>query len=444
MFRRPGAPSCLFREYLRYRLPEATSKAFNTVPARPNPESNEPSIANTAAHSSSTRSPVLSRVVNISRQGRSTRDPPIRRREISTQVDYLRYALCRPEKQASSLDEPIRRPSDHYNIDYTRLPEKYGRFGQRLSSSASKFAQLLEEANSPDDILRAVVLNVRSQDDVHIFRETHWITRIGLHRFRRDHTDREILSVLNTITWSLRTRGLEPGKHHCISGMKYAVRARSAPAFGLYLTEFHRRNYRWTVPQWQGVVEEFCKPECTMKHGEWDRREAHRILTGWEIDSVRSRHEEKASLSMRSYFHEDTLCSEAYLNTLGVFKASDTIWQEWLDWSTGRELAEIKEGQTREYGASFPRAVLRALLASNDPKRAWQILKSTGTSKDWPSESTWDKLLDSPEYISIWSEETRDAVLRRYAKDLENIESALHIQWVQGDHSHHESIEEVE
>lgn len=169
-----------------------------------------------------------------------------------------------------------------------------------------------------------------------------------------------------------------------------------------------------------------------LRNGKWKRGELLQVLLGFEGD------EEKPACHLGSFLdRDDWQYLYAWVAVLARCKESEAVWREWELWKISphrRPIAlERPDGVGGTAVTSRSRGdywFLEQLAMSGDMNKAWRILEETDIAFGSAKMRVRDRMLEAPEFVKVWDEGVRAAMVEKWDRDLGAIEKALGVKWV--------------
>jgi len=128
-----------------------------------------------------------------------------------------------------------------------------------------------------------------------------------------------------------------------------------------------------------------------------------------------------------------------YLSIIRRLSNADVVFDHWLQFkSTKLQITSQDEPKDLQHSQDqIIQAYIQNFIQADDPKRAWQVLEESGCRSDALGESTWDDLLEHPEYIGKWQDGMGERMLHKYDEYLSRIERILGVRWSGGEDGFH-------
>lgn len=291
--------------------------------------------------------------------------------------------------------------------------------------------QLLR-CQTPHEILRVVAVAMQRKSTAAILARMHESLRRALYRSRNNVTDAEVLSTINTIVQRLKTANLPVEEDLLKLGIKFSARARSLPGMKRYLKDFRDTKGVLSRGLFRAVIAKFSigsRGLGEIRNGRWRRKELLQVLLGFDDDQSHEQHHLGVFLQ-----RDDWHFLHGWLTVLARCKATGEIWKEWELWlmssvrNNPRPLrCTSRDMNTKTRGDYW---FIEQMCYAGDVKRAWMMFKESGTPFSHCRQLVRDMLLNEVEHATIWDEEVRDALLKKYVSDLAKIEAALGVKWV--------------
>jgi hypothetical protein len=220
-------------------------------------------------------------------------------------------------------------------------------------------------------------------------------------------------------------------------GLKFAARARSLAGMKRHLKVVHDEGLVMSSNMFRSVI-----AKCSIGHrglgeirnGRWRRRDLIQVLTGFDD----TRH-----LSPEQQYHLGTILIRGdwqYLHgwvaALARCKDSQGVWNEWQMWKETpartrprnlHVLAGKRKVTTRQRGDHW---FIEQAAMSGNLAIAWNVFRETGVPFQDLNPRTKDRMLEGLEHATVIDDCIRDELMKKYSRDLLNIEKALGVQWV--------------
>lgn len=180
-----------------------------------------------------------------------------------------------------------------------------------------------------------------------------------------------------------------------------------------------------------------------IRNGRWRRGELIQVLMGFEGD------DERPPCHLGSFLERnDWQFLHGWVAVLARCKESEAVWREWEMWkvSPSRRRARALErppGLEGEGVTSRSRGdywFLEQVTLSGDLEKAWRVLRETEIVFSSVKMKIRDKMLEGPEYVHVWDDGVKAAMVEKLDRDLGAVEKALGVQWVR---KHHDTKSET-
>lgn len=301
-------------------------------------------------------------------------------------------------------------------------------------------AQLLR-CETPYDIYRviAVSLNMSKHTRMHLAALHEPIMR-ALYRCRNNVDDTEVLRTLNAIRGRFRAHGVPFDPQFLVLGLKFSARTRNLRGMKKYLGLMRERGMEMTSNVFRATIAKFSighRGLGEIRNGRWRRDELLQVLTGFQ-DAKHLPPEQQYHLG--SFLdRDDWQYLHGWIAVLARCRHSMAVWEEWLLWKRSearmkpKNLASCSPLMTTKTRGDY--WFVEQMTYSGGLREAWQIFAETETQFSTLKERISTKLLEGLEYCpqSVWEaqgDNIRDALLKKYDRDLGLIEKALALAWV--------------
>lgn len=362
-------------------------------------------------------------------------------------------------KYPSSIEEvreAIYQPNNDVHFRSGKiLPRRIAQSNQ--SASFERSFQWIEdwpEATAADRVAwahRVVVQLVTSQQEAIEFtkRVGDFVKLLKQQRYKQgseEHvhlkerpTPADVLRFYNAVVSRLKRFHVPVGRLVGFRGIRFAAEARSTAAMKHYLqasSELGKPLKRnpW-ISRLLSSVERWVE---TDPFAGWEgirRRQGLLVLMcGWRESGIRGPHEIR-----QACIHDmiPTSLESIYLSILRRIANADALFDHWLHLQT----SEPWEGSSPKGVPPLQPQVIEAfvqnLIQAGDPKRAWQVVEESGCRSNDLGESTWDALLEYPEYVGKWQDGMSERMLRKYEQNLGRIEESIGVRWSGGEDGFH-------
>lgn len=348
-------------------------------------------------------------------------------------------------------EHPVQGPSSRTSTSKERLvlPEASAAliphpiFRQRLAAAVydkdiNKILRVqLLRCEWPREILRVIAVAMQEPMTAQsVATKVEPIMR-ALYRCRNNVTDPEVLRTLNTIIARFNMAKLPVDPILMQLGLRFAARCRSLPAMKKYLKAIRENNIEMTANVFRSVIAKFSighRGLGEIRNGRWRRDQLLQVLNGFD-DAKHLPPEQQYHLGSW-LIRDEWQYLHGWVAVLSRCRESDAVWQEWELWKKSpprlqpKKLGGQKSDMTSKKRGDY--WFVEQMTFSGDLKRAWQVLAETELSFSSLHERVRMRLLEGTEYATIWNEDVRTEMLKKYDKDLSTIEQALGVKWVPG------------
>lgn len=259
----------------------------------------------------------------------------------------------------------------------------------------------------------------------------------ALFRCRDTASDPEILRTLNAILWRFE-------QSHCVvvdpqlryMALKFAARARCLKSMKHHLRALRREGIGMTSTFFRAVIAKTSighRGLGEIRNGRWKRGELVQVLMGFEGD------DELPACHLGSFMErDDWQFLHGWVAVLARCKEREEVWKEWELWKVSpRRLraralvrpsdSEVKLLTSRSRGDHW---FLEQVAMSGNLEGAWKVLYETDIVFSSIKMRVRDKMLETPEFVTVWDEGVRAAMVQKWDRDLGAIEKALGVKWV--------------
>ena len=130
-----------------------------------------------------------------------------------------------------------------------------------------------------------------------------------------------------------------------------------------------------------------------------------------------------------------------WLRVLGLYGSSRRIWAKWLDWRQVFRNAEVMAGESREsqeqQQIELSTEFVKAFVAQGGIAEAWKIIDDMALKFSSLPTKCQDILLEKLDLATKVDADVQNALLKKYDRDLTQIEQALQVRWVGDDGGYH-------
>ncbi|KAI9723275.1 MAG: hypothetical protein M1812_001157 [Candelaria pacifica] len=253
-------------------------------------------------------------------------------------------------------------------------------------------------------------------------------------RRSQDHDHVQSTIFFDLIASQLRSTVPKLNGDLVLAGMKCAIMSRSLPSLRRYMLEYRDNGYTMNRLEFSNVLFKFRSLAFSLPrdttNADW-LMNSQDLLAGSEIAGVKAFSSDE-EVSLRSFLPAGACdCFIVYITTLGYFKATEALSQEWVTWQKLQMSYPIPQRQ------NIIQAFIESCLKANDPVRAWKIVKDSKITFDVLEKETWAQLISHPETICVLPKGIDQLLLKSYFKHLSKIERALQVKWVGGEDGYH-------
>lgn len=260
----------------------------------------------------------------------------------------------------------------------------------------------------------------------------------ALYRCRNNVTDPDVLRTLNVILARFKLADLSYSPILITMGLKFAARARSLVAMKKYLKLLRDSGAGMTSNVFRSIIAKFSighRGLGEIRNGRWRREQLIQVLKGFG---------DAKHLPVHQQYHlgsflvrDDWQYLHGWLAVLARCKDSETLWHEWQMWKQSpartkpRNLEKQSSGMTSRKRGDY--WFVEQMAYSGDYEKAWKIVAETGVLFKTLKERIKTRLLDGVEFATVWDDDVREEMVRKYDSDLAKIEDALGVKWVSSD-----------
>jgi len=169
-----------------------------------------------------------------------------------------------------------------------------------------------------------------------------------------------------------------------------------------------------------------------IRNGRWRREQLMQVLKGFEED---------VDLPPEQQYHlgtflrrDDWQYLHGWVTVLARCKDADAVWCEWEMWKQSPARLHPKKLESQSGEMTSRRRgdywFVEQMTYTGDYKRAWKMVEETGIDFRTLKDRIKMSLLDCAEYATVWDDEMRAMMIKKYDADLTKIEKALGVQWV--------------
>ena len=297
-------------------------------------------------------------------------------------------------------------------------------------------AQLLR-CEWPKEVLRVMAVAMQNKITAHHFSIIHEPIMRALYRCRRNVSDPQVLSALTAIVTRLQLAGVEVAPQLLQMALKFAARARSLPSMKRFLREYRVRDLHMTSNVFRSIIAKFSighRGLGEIRNGRWQRDQLMQVLTGFE---------DAAHLPPDQQYHLGTFLDRndwqylhGWVAVLSRCRDGEGVWREWELWKRSeartrpKALASMNPNMTSKVRGDY--WFMEQMAYSGDIEKAWQLMKETGLDFTTLHDRVKTKLMDGIEHATIWNDDVRNEMLRKYDSELAKIERAFGVTWQAG------------
>jgi len=170
-----------------------------------------------------------------------------------------------------------------------------------------------------------------------------------------------------------------------------------------------------------------------IRNGRWKRGDLVQVLLGFDGDR------EMPPCHLGSFLERnDWQYLHGWVAVLARCKESEAVWREWEMWKVSpsrRRARELErppglEGQRVTSRSRGDYWFLEQVTLSGDLEKAWRVLRETDIVFSSVKMKIRDRMLEGPEYVHVWDDGVRAAMVEKLDRDLGAIEKALGVRWV--------------
>ncbi|CAK4031080.1 Hypothetical predicted protein [Lecanosticta acicola] len=259
----------------------------------------------------------------------------------------------------------------------------------------------------------------------------------ALYRCRQNVSDPEILKTLNIVLSRFQLAGISYQPHLLFMALKFAARARSLPAMKRHLKAIREAGLPMSSNLFRSVIAKFSighRGLGEIRNGRWRRRDLQQVIKGFE---------DAKDLPPEQQYHfgsfldrTDWQYLHGWIAVLARCRDSDAVWEEYELWKQSDSCNNPKKLLLKHSNKTMTSKTrgdlwfIEQMLCCGDAARAWKIIAETDTEFHLLKPTVKDRLLDNIEYATVWTQEVRDEMIRKYDRDLHEIEQAFGVKWV--------------
>ncbi|KAK4544692.1 hypothetical protein LTR36_003941 [Oleoguttula mirabilis] len=297
-------------------------------------------------------------------------------------------------------------------------------------------AQLLR-CETPKDIRRVVATAlVHGRATRQHIAALHEPLMRALYRCRNNVDDQAILDTLSGIHSRFKIYDVRFDPQFLMLALKFAARTRSLKGMKKYLKALRQTGLKMTSNVFRAIIAKFSighRGLGEIRNGRWNRSELLQVLTGFD-DAKHLPPEQQYHLGC--YLdRSDWQYLHGWVAVLARCKDADAVWHEWQLWKKSearmkpKNLASMHKLMTTKLRGDY--WFIEQMTFSGGLKEAWRILEESGIKfTSIRKERIKTRLLEGVEYCTIWSDDIRNELIRKYDADLLQIEIALGVRWV--------------
>lgn len=169
-----------------------------------------------------------------------------------------------------------------------------------------------------------------------------------------------------------------------------------------------------------------------IRNGRWRREQLLQVLKGFE--DAKHLPEDKQYHFGSFLVRDDWQYLHGWVAVLARCRDSEGVWKEWEFWKESparlqpKRLASQKNSMTSKKRGDY--WFVEQMTFSGDLEKAWKILAETGLPFKTLHDRVKTRLLDGVEYATVWNEDVRNEMVKKYDLELSKIEKALGVTWV--------------
>ena len=130
-----------------------------------------------------------------------------------------------------------------------------------------------------------------------------------------------------------------------------------------------------------------------------------------------------------------------WLPVLGLYGNCRAIWARWIEWRKTLPKKHTATGENENCGKQQQIALsvefVKAFLAQNGVSEAWRVVDDADLSFTSLPIKCQDTLLERLESATKVDADIQNALLKKYERDLTQIEQTLRVEWVEDDGGYH-------
>ena len=298
--------------------------------------------------------------------------------------------------------------------------------------------QHLKACSTVKDIYRVVAVAVQRRRSALALVQCDVPLSCVFHQARGTTSDKRIASAMIGLISYLRIKGLPILPALLSSGVRFGARSRSLQLMKRLLAELKKSDIPMTLRVFRSTIAKFSvgtQGFGEIRNGRWKRSDLLTVLLGPLHDESKG----EVPCHLGTFINRnDWRYLYGWVFILARCRAADAIWHEWELW---RDSSQRREGHwlTRAKPAggnalSFrvmgDTWFVRHLLIAGNQEMAWKCFEESGLGFFKLSKQIRSVLLENLEFATVWNQNMKKELLRKYKDDLEEIESRLGIKWV--------------
>ena len=295
-------------------------------------------------------------------------------------------------------------------------------------------AQLLR-CEWPREILRITAVAMQNRVTAHQLSVLAEPIIRALYRCRNNVSDPEVLRTLNTILTRFDMAGLRYDAALLQIGLRFAARVRSLSAMKKYLQLVRNSDVGLTSNVFRSVIAKFSighRGLGEIRNGRWRREQLLQVLKGFD-DAKHLPWEQQYHMGT-FLVREDWQYLHGWVAVLARCKDSEGVWHEWELWKKSAARMQPKTLRSQKNSMTSKKRgdywFVEQVTLSGDLEKGWKVLAETGLPFHTLHGRVKTRLLDGVEYATVWDENVRNEMIKKYDLELSKIENALGVRWV--------------
>ncbi|KAK3719898.1 hypothetical protein LTR37_004021 [Vermiconidia calcicola] len=256
----------------------------------------------------------------------------------------------------------------------------------------------------------------------------------ALYRCRKNVSDPDVLRVLNTIIARFSKANLPVNPSLLWLGLRFAARTRSLNCMKRYLQLIREANVGITANVFRSAIAKFSighRGLGEIRNGRWRRDQLLQVLKGF--DDAKDLPDEKQYHLGSFLERKDWQYLHGWVAVLARCKDSEGVWKEWELWKQSPARVQPKtlkcQATTMTSRKRGDYWFVEQMTMSGDMEKAWKVVKETGLPFSSFKDRIKTRLLDGIEFATVWDDDVRNEMVRKYDQDLRKIERALGVRW---------------